>query len=94
MAGESVRLVDKAVVNAIVATDTLFVTANGVVAQINPPNAFSNVNLKVATLLVGNTATPANSTITVAQGTIWYDANYIYCATANNTLKRVALTAF
>lgn len=94
MAGESIRLVDKALVNTIAASDTLFVTANGAVAQINPPNAFSNLNLKVATLLIGNTATPANSTITVTQGTFWYDSNYFYVATANNILKRVALTAF
>lgn len=55
-----------------------------------------------AATLLGNTAanvairtvTPANSTITVAAGTIFYDASYLYIATANNTLKRVSLTAF
>lgn len=38
--------------------------------------------------------TPANSTITVKKGTIMIDNNYIYVATANNTLKRVSLTSF
>jgi hypothetical protein len=38
--------------------------------------------------------TPANSTITVKKGTILVDNNYIYVATANNTLKRVSLTSF
>jgi hypothetical protein len=55
----------------------------------------------VATLL-GNSAanvairtqTPANSTINVAAGVILYDASYLYIAVANNTLKRVSLTAF
>lgn len=58
-------------------------------------------SLSIATLL-GNTAanvslrlvTPANSTINVAQGTIFYDSSYLYIAVANNTLKRVALTSF
>lgn len=39
-------------------------------------------------------ATPANSSITVKKGTIMIDNNYIYVATANNTLKRVSLTSF
>jgi hypothetical protein len=39
-------------------------------------------------------ATPANSTITVKKGTIMIDNNYIYVATANNTLKRVGLSSF
>ena len=38
--------------------------------------------------------TPANSTITVKKGTIMIDNNYIYVATANNSLKRVSLTSF
>ena len=39
-------------------------------------------------------ATPANSTITVKKGTLMFDSDYLYVATANNTLKRIALTAF
>ena len=39
-------------------------------------------------------ATPANSTITVKKGTLMFDTSYLYVATANNTLKRIALTAF
>jgi len=38
--------------------------------------------------------TPASSTITTAVGNIFIDANYIYVATANNQLKRVALSTF
>ena len=52
--------------------------------------------------LLGNSAanvviynsTPANSTITVKKGTLLFDSDYLYLATANNTLKRVSLTAF
>jgi len=39
-------------------------------------------------------ATPANSTITVKKGTLMFDNNYLYVATANNTLKRVGLSSF
>ena len=44
--------------------------------------------------VVFNSNTPANSTISAQQGTIFYDSNYIYIAVANNTLKRVALSSF
>lgn len=40
------------------------------------------------------TSTPANSTINVARGTVFFDTNYAYFAVANNVLKRVALSAF
>jgi len=39
-------------------------------------------------------ATPANSTISVKKGTLMFDANYLYVATANNTLKRITLSSF
>jgi len=41
-----------------------------------------------------NRSTPANSTITVSQGMIWFDSDYIYVATANNVVKRSALSSF
>jgi hypothetical protein len=39
-------------------------------------------------------ATPANSTITVKKGTLMFDNTYLYVATANNSLKRIALNSF
>lgn len=39
-------------------------------------------------------ATPANSTITVKKGTLLFDSDYLYIATANNVLKRVGLSSF
>jgi hypothetical protein len=53
-------------------------------------NLFGNV---AANVVIYN-ATPANSTITVKKGTLTFDSDYLYVATANNTLKRIALTAF
>jgi hypothetical protein len=70
---------------------------------VDDPTGTSNATKKVTVSnLLGNAAaniairnvTPANSTITVQQGTIFYDNSYIYIATSNNNLKRVSLTAF
>ena len=52
--------------------------------------------------LLGNSAanvviqnvTPANGTITVKKGTVMFDSSFIYIATANNVIKKVALSAF
>ena len=70
---------------------------------VDDPTGTSNATKKVtvANLLGNSTAnvairnvTPANSTITVQQGTIFYDNTYIYIATSNNNLKRVSLSSF
>lgn len=47
-----------------------------------------------ASALVQALATPATSSSTGVQGTIVWDANYIYIATATNTWKRVAITTW
>ena len=62
--------------------------------QASPNALFSNVNLQVATLIVGNTTTPISSTMTVTAGSMWYDANYLYIATSNNVIKRLSLESF
>ena len=43
---------------------------------------------------IQNSLTPANSSITIEQGKIFWDSSYLYVATANNTVKRVALSSF
>lgn len=47
-------------------------------------------------VLRGSITTPADSgaNATVEQGTIAWDSNYLYVATANGTFKRVALSTF
>lgn len=64
-------------------------------------NAASNVVVKGAYYLSANNlqvtrkATPVISTGTTdLQGSIWFDDNYIYVATANGTVKRAALSTF
>lgn len=67
-----------------------------------PANGVTNTYTLAVTTLFGNVAanvvmqeyTPSNSTITVAKGVAFFDSNYLYIATANNVLKRVALTSF
>lgn len=76
------------VVNPASLSDTQKVTVN---------TFFSNVaigNTTINRLVVSDKRTPANSTITVAQGTIFYDNTYIYIATSNNVVKRITLEAF
>lgn len=58
--------------------------------KVTVSNLFGN---STSNVVIYNT-TPANSTITVKKGTIMFDTTYLYVATANNVLKRVALTSF
>jgi len=65
--------------------------------KITVTTLFSNTaNLTVVsnTLVTENKQTPANSSVTVRKGTIFFDDTYLYIATANNTLKRVTLESF
>jgi hypothetical protein len=90
----SVGLVNVNSVATLAANDSIFVNSNSTVRQAYANGIFANLNVKVATLLVANNSTPANSTINVAQGTIWFDSSYLYLATANNIIKRMMLTSF
>jgi hypothetical protein len=94
MATGSVSLINVASVVSLATTDSLFVNSNNSVRQANANEVFSNSNVEVLTLLVGNNVTPANSSSNAEQGTFWFDSSYIYVATANNVIKRVALSSF
>ena len=65
-------------------------SGNAVTKYVTVGNLFGN---SAANVVIYN-ATPANSTITVKKGTLMFDTSYLYVATANNILKRIALTAF
>lgn len=89
-------------------TDILVLVANNagnpVTAQISVNNFFGNSSfdfiaggnhiISANTFIIRREQTPANSTITVSKGTIFFDADYLYIAVANNTLKRVTLSSF
>lgn len=55
-------------------------------------NSFNQVGASQLALMPN--VTPANSVITSTKGVMFFDTSYLYVATANNTLKRVALSAF
>ena len=65
-------------------------SGNAVTKYVTVGNLFGN---SAANVVIYN-ATPANSTITVKKGTLMFDTSYLYVATANNTLKRIALSSF
>jgi hypothetical protein len=69
---------------------------NNVTASITVDNFLANTNVPIAanTLTLKEKSTPANSAITTGQGHIWFDDNFIYCATSNNVVKRAALSTF
>ena len=58
MTGESRRLVDVPIIENIAATDTVFVSLNGVVSQANANTIFNQVNLCVNTMVIGACTTP------------------------------------
>ena len=50
--------------------------------------------LSVNNIVVRKFGTPANSNISVQQGTVFFDADFLYVAVADNVLKRVPLGTF
>jgi len=45
-------------------------------------------------VVIQNDKTPSSSTQTITKGSFFFDTNYLYIATANNIIKRVALSSF
>lgn len=71
------------------------ITLSALFADVASNTVMSGNNILSAnTLIVRYDTTPANSTVAVSKGTIWADADYLYVAVANNTIKRIGLSAF
>ena len=68
----------------------LFFDPAGIRNTVTVANLLGNSSANV----VIQNVTPANGTITVQKGTIMFDSSFIYIATANNVIKKVALSAF
>lgn len=84
--------------------------ANAETSKIQAGNFFGNVTVVTrfgANVAVVNTAliqannvrlnslhTPSSSSANCVKGDVFFDTNYVYVATANNTLKRAALSSF
>lgn len=93
--------------NTVATTDLLVVVkdpaGSATTVKMTANTFFSNVNVISALTIKANTlmiipsgTAPANSAAGsgILGGTMFYDANYLYIATANNTVKRVALSTF
>jgi len=65
-------------------------TGTPVTKKVTVANLLGNSSANV----VIRNVTPANGTITVTKGTIMFDSSFIYIATANNVIKKVALSSF
>jgi hypothetical protein len=64
-------------------------------ANVQPAVIFNGELTVANNIKIPTKSTPANTnSLSISQGSMFYDANYLYVATANNTVKRVALTTF
>ncbi len=78
--------------NTLVHANT-FTSANGVFSANNvSANNFTITGSFGPRFTIANT--PSSSSVVVNQGHFFFDQNFLYVATANNTLKRVALSSF
>lgn len=68
--------------------------ANVVVTAKFANSVTSTASLTANNLYISYRTTPSSATDSVTQGKIWFDNSYIYVATANNTIKRVAISTF
>lgn len=77
-------------------------TGDDILVIVNDPTGTPVTKKVTVANLLGNSSanvviqnvTPANGTITVTKGTIMFDSSFIYIATANNVIKKVALSSF
>ncbi len=65
-------------------------SGTAVTKKITVSNLFGNSQANV--VIYGTT--PANSAITIKQGTLMYNDSYLYVAVANNVIKRLPLESF
>lgn len=74
-------------------------TINGTKLTVNANTYIAGANTKINTLTANtfklqDKQTPANSTISIKEGRVFFDDDYLYIATANNNLGRVAIASF
>ena len=92
----SVEIADLPRANTVSNNDILVIVVNPTTLEetrsVTIQTLFSNTSIGV--LKLNDLRTPANSTITIEKGTLFYDTDYFYIATANNEIKRIALEVF
>lgn len=96
MADRAKKITELAAATSVANSDLLVIVADAAGTPITKKITKSDFLSMVAsnTLIMSNKSTPANSTITITQGTMFFDADYLYVAVSNNSLKRVSLTGF
>lgn len=94
MADKALKISELGAVTAPSGDDLLVIvddpSGTPVTKKVTVANLLGNSSANV----VIRNVTPANGTITVTKGTIMFDSSFIYIATANNVIKKVALSAF
>ena len=94
MSDRAKKITELTALTAPVAVDLLVIVDDPTGTPITKYVTVGNLLGNAAANVVIYNSTPANSTITVKKGTLMFDTSYLYIATANNTLKRLALSAF
>ena len=90
MANTDIKTSELPVTGTLANNDLLLVVRS---PNSNPTTNTITLNTFRSVLAISNT--PANSNaLTVLGGTLLYDSNYLYIATANNVVKRVSLASF
>ena len=92
MSDRAKKITELTALTAPVAVDLLVIVDDPTGTPITKYVTVGNLLGNAAANVVIYNSTPANSTITVKKGTLMFDTSYLYVATANNTLKRVALS--
>lgn len=82
--------------SVLLINDGTAVTANTTTKTVSVANLLANSNTALSSnsIIFKHRSTPANSTANCTSGQMWFDTDYLYIATANNTIKRIALVAF
>ena len=86
-------IIDSPSSNAITKKVTVGNFLNNTAANVTIGNTYY---LNANNILITKNTTPTDSSSipTAVKGTFWFDANYIYVATANGTVKRASLSTF
>lgn len=94
MANTDIKISELTQTNTVGNTDLFVLVRNPTTEPTTNTVTFSTLKTVLSSSLVADT-TPANSSaLTIASGTMLHDSNYLYIATANNIVKRVALSLF
>lgn len=75
-------------------TRTTLMNGNIAVGNSTVNTTITGNTVTTPTLVLTRIETPANSSITITQGSMFFDVNYLYIAVANNVLKQVPLSSF